>query len=85
VQSADGLDVVVEDLRALGEDRTERLLLDAEEVRIVAAKCPAPRSSRSSRSTDVTTTCSSPICAAVLASRSGSSGSGGCSGLPEWT
>ena len=33
----------------------------------------------------VTTTCWRPIWAAVFARRSGSSGSGGCSGLPEWT
>ena len=49
-------------------------------ARIVAAKCPAPRSARSSRSTDVTTTCASPIVAAACASRSGSSGSGGVLG-----
>ena len=50
-------------------------------ARIVAAKWPAPRSGTSSRSTDVTTTCFSPICAAAWASRSGSSGSGGVLGL----
>ena len=54
-------------------------------ARIVAAKWPAPRSGTSSRSTEVTTTCFSPICAAACASRSGSSGSGARSGLPEWT
>ena len=52
---------------------------------IVAAKWPAPLSARSSRSTDVTTTCRSPMVAAACAKRSGSSGSGGASGLPEWT
>ena len=54
-------------------------------ARIVAAKWPAPRSGTSSRSTEVTTTCFSSICAAAWPTRSGSSGSGACSGLPEWT
>ena len=51
-------------------------------ARIVAAKWPAPRSGMSSRSTEVTTTCLSSICAAAWPTRSGSSGSGACSGLP---
>jgi hypothetical protein len=54
-------------------------------ARIVAAKWAAPLSGRSSRSTEVTTTWVRPIVAAACASRSGSSGSGACSGLPEWT
>ena len=54
-------------------------------ARIVAAKCAAPLSGRSSRSTDVTTTCERPIVAAACARRRGSSGSGACSGLPELT
>ena len=45
------------------------------------AKCPAPPSRRSSRSTEVMTTCRSPRRATVAASRSGSAGSRG-SGRP---
>ena len=52
---------------------------------VLAAKWPAPRSSRSSRSTEVTTTCLRSICVATCARRNGSSASGGPSGLPEWT
>ena len=42
---------------------------------IVSAKCPAPPSARSSRSTEVTTTCARPSFAVASATFSGSSGS----------
>ena len=44
-------------------------------ARTVAAKCPAPPSSRSSRVTEVMTTCLSPRLTAARATRSGSSAS----------
>ena len=51
---------------------------------ITATKCMAPPSSRSSRSTEVMTTCSSPISATASATRRGSSVSSG-KGLPVET
>ena len=44
-------------------------------ARMVCAKCSAPPSGRSSRSTEVTTTCCSPSLAVASATRSGSPGS----------
>src|SRR5271156_1846654 len=46
-------------------------------ARAVAAKCDAPPSARSSRSTDVTTTCCKPSLATASAIRRGSSASSG--------
>ncbi len=42
---------------------------------MIAAKCPAPPSARSSRSTDVTTMCDRPSLAVASATCSGSAGS----------
>ena len=50
----------------------------------VSAKCRAPPSSRSSRSTEVMTTCFSPIFATASPTRPGSVGSSGA-GLPVAT
>ena len=46
-------------------------------ARTTAAKCAAPPSDRSSRSTEVTTTCLSPMAATARATRSGSEASSG--------
>ncbi len=56
--------------RALGDARFDGW-------RAVAAKCPAPPSGRSSRFTEVITTCRSPRRATASATRRGSSGSTG--------
>ncbi len=53
-------------------------------ARIVWAKCSAPPSARSSRSTLVMTTCFSPSCATAWATRPGSKASSVC-GLPVAT
>ena len=64
---------------------TRRFGLAAFARRMVSAKCPAPPSARSSRSTLVRTTYSTPISASVRATFAGSSGSGGAVGLPALT
>ncbi len=53
-------------------------------ARTVSAKCAAPPSARSSRSTEVTTTCLRPMWATASATRWGSVGSSG-SGRPVAT
>ena len=54
-------------------------------ARTTAAKCAAPPSGRSSRSTDVITTCFKPSSATARATLSGSAGSGGAGGRPVAT
>ena len=87
-----GLEVVVEDVGLRRDHGLDRAVL-AQEVRASAprsspgspagsprwspAKCPAPPSSRSSRSTEVTTTWARPSLAVASATFSGSAGSSG--------
>ena len=54
-------------------------------ARMVAAKCPAPRSGRSSRSTEVTTTWERPIVEGCLGQPERLERVGACSGLPDVT
>src|SRR6516162_8477298 len=87
IEARNGFEIVVEDVWPRRDDGFERarlvekvgvktsIVVPGATVRtalIVRAKCPAPPSSRSSRSTEVMTTCDNPSAATASPTRWGS-------------